>query len=248
MPVARLDEFLEAAEQYMLGPSRTPWKLSVLSSEDAYDSIKAVLAFNRENAGKVVIDSFEVKANTPSKIENTVDALPDFLTGYFELTPTAPNFSDLVASLAINRQCAKIRTGGVTPDAFPRSKDVIRFVRTCMGANVPFKATAGLHHPIRCFKPLTYDDNAPKGTMHGFLNMFVMTGFARESAKSHILEEILEDEFSEAFKFEDDAITWRDENKLELWQIQRLRRFGIQSFGSCSFEEPVEDLGGLGLL
>ena len=248
LPVARLDEFLEAAEQYMTGPNRTPWRLSVLSSEDAYDSIKAIMAFNRGNSGKVTIDSFEVKANSTSKIENTVDALPDFLTAYFEIPPAAANFPDLVASLAINRQCAKIRTGGVTADAFPKSKEVIRFVRTCMAANVPFKATAGLHHPIRCFKPLTYDENAPSGTMHGFLNMFLMTGFARESFKPEVLDEVLEDEFAEAFTFDEESVTWRAEKALKLWQIERLRRFGIQSFGSCSFEEPVEDLKELGLL
>ena len=248
LPVARLDEFLEAANQYMTGPNRSPWRLSVLSSEDAYESIKAIMSFNRENAGKVIVDSFEVKANSTSKIENTVDALPPFLTAYFEIPPAAANFPDLVASLAINRQCAKIRTGGVTADAFPKSKEVIRFVRTCMAANVPFKATAGLHHPIRCFKPLTYDDNAPTGTMHGFLNVFLMTGFARESFKPEVLEEVLEDEFAEAFTFDDESITWRGEKALKLWQIERLRRFGIQSFGSCSFEEPVEDLKELGLL
>lgn len=248
LPVARLDEFLEASAQYMTGPNRTPWRLSVLSSEDAYDSIKTVMAFNRANSGKVIIDSFEVKANTTSKIENTVDAMPDFLTAYFEIPPASANFPDLVASLAINRQCAKIRTGGVTADAFPKSKEVIRFIRTCMAANVPFKATAGLHHPIRCFKPLTYEDNAPSGTMHGFLNVFLMTGFARESFKPDVLEEVLEDEFAEAFRFDEDSITWREETALKIWQIERLRRFGIQSFGSCSFEEPVEDLRELGLL
>ena len=42
---------------------------------------------------------------------------------------------------------AKLRTGGVVPEAFPKSLDIIRFVRTCAAANVPFKATAGLHHP-----------------------------------------------------------------------------------------------------
>jgi hypothetical protein len=84
--------------------------------------------------------------------------------------------------------------------------------------------------------------------MHGFLNVFLMTGFARESYKPDVLEEVLEDEFAEAFTFDPESITWRSENKLELWQIDRLRRFGIQSFGSCSFEEPVEDLSELGLL
>jgi len=89
---------------------------------------------------------------------------------------------------------------------------------------------------------------SPSGTMHGFLNLFLMTGFARESYKPDVLEELMEEEFSEVFHFDDQGITWRGENTLSVWQIERLRRLGFQSFGSCSFEEPIEDLKALGLL
>jgi hypothetical protein len=121
-------------------------------------------------------------------------------------------------------------------------------VRTCLAGNVPFKATAGLHHPIRCYRPLTYAQGGPSGTMHGFLNLFLMTGFARESFKPDTLEELMEEEFGEVFQFDENGLTWRGENFLSNWQLERLRRLGIQSFGSCSFEEPVEDLKALGLL
>src|SRR5437764_57457 len=96
--------------------------------------------------------------------------------------------------------------GGFTPEESPRSRDVIRFVRTCLAGNVPFKATAGLHHPIRCFRPLTYAENGPSGTMHGFLNLFLMTGFARESYRPDMLEELMEEEFSEVFHFDAQGI------------------------------------------
>ena len=100
-----------------------------------------------------------------------------FCTAYFEL-PLGENLADLVSTLAIRGQCAKIRTGGLTADAFPSTAQIIRFTRTCLAANVPFKATAGLHHPIRCFKPLTYAPDAPSGMMHGFLNVSLAAGFA----------------------------------------------------------------------
>ncbi|MFN6963589.1 MAG: hypothetical protein ACK4S4_07465 [Pyrinomonadaceae bacterium] len=247
VPAARLAEFREHAEPYVANPGRSPWHLSVLAGEDVYESIKTIVDFNRDNAGQVIADSFEVRASTPSKIENTVDALPDWLIAYFELPIDAPHFAELISTVAVNKQRAKIRTGGVTADAFPRSRDVIRFVRTCTAANVPFKATAGLHHPIRCFKPLTYEPDAPQGTMHGFLNLFLMTAFARQSFPPGLLEELMEEEFEEAFSFSDTHVAWRD-HELALWQLERTRRFGIQSFGSCSFEEPVEDLKALGLL
>src|SRR5690606_41708167 len=121
--------------------------------------------------------------------------LTEGITAYFEVAMNE-NFADLVSTLAIRGQRAKVRTGGVTHDAFPTSRELIRFVRTCMAANVPFKATAGLHHPIRCFKPLTYAADAPMGPMHGFPNMLLMTGFAREGFRPNILEDLMEDEFA----------------------------------------------------
>ena len=246
VPVARLDELKEAASQFV-ERDRDPWRISALAAEDIYDTFRRLTRFNEQNAGAFVVDSLEVKANTVSKIENTVDMMPEGLTAFFEIG-LGQNFAELIATLAIDRQHAKIRTGGVRPEDFPRSRDIIRFVRTCLAGNVPFKATAGLHHPIRCYRPLTYSEGGPSGTMHGFLNMFLMTGFARESFKPDSLEELMEEEFGEVFQFDENGVTWRGENFLSNWQLERLRRLGIQSFGSCSFEEPIEDLKALGLL
>ena len=117
-----------------------------------------------------------------------------------------------------------------------------------MAANVPFKATAGLHHPIHCFRPLTYAPDAPQGTMHGFLNVLMMTGFARESYRVSLLEELMEEEFDEAFKFRENGAGWRGEHFLTAGHLDRLRSRGMISFGSCSFDEPVADLRSLGLL
>ena len=148
----------------------------------------------------------------------------------------------------MKQQRAKLRTGGVVTDDFPKTHEIIRFVRTCMAANVPFKATAGLHHPIRCYKPLTYAENAPQGTMHGFLNVLLMTGFARESYRVSLLEELMEEEFGEAFTFGELDVKWRDDHFLTNSHLSLLRRKGMISFGSCSFDEPIADLQSLGVL
>ncbi len=245
VPVARLDEFLDDARSHLT--EGVPWQLSVLAGEDITTTLREIKIFNAENYGCVICDSIEVKANTVSKIENTVAALPEDITAYFEIS-TGDNFAELVSTLALKKQRAKIRTGGTLREDIPASREVIRFVRTCMAANVPFKATAGLHHPIRCYRPLTYAADAPKGTMHGFLNVLLMTGFARESYRVALLEELMEEEFDEAFAFRDNGIAWRDEHFLTEGHIERLRSKGMISFGSCSFTEPVEDLQGLGLL
>ncbi len=247
VPSVQLGEFIENAGDFISRDGSSAWRLSVLAGEDINQSIREIKEFVAEYGPGVVVDSIEVRANTVSKIENTVLLLPAGTKAYFELS-LGKNFADLLAKVAMTGQFAKIRTGGVTPGAFPRSDEVIRFVRSCLAANVPFKATAGLHHPIRCFRPLTYEANSPKGTMHGFLNLFLMTGFAREGFRTSLLEDLMEEEFDEVFRFGDQTLSWRGEYRLNLWQIEALRKKGIHSFGSCSFDEPIADLQKLGVL
>lgn len=136
---------------------------------------------------------------------------------------------------------AKIRTGGVTADAFPAIERVAAFIRECRAEGVAFKATAGLHHPLRCVKPLTYEPNAATGTMHGFLNVFLAAAMAGDE------EAILAETDPRAFSFDDDGAVWRD-RRVSTDDLARMRRDFAISFGSCSFEEPIADLQQLGWL
>lgn len=244
---ARLAEFYENARDFISRDAATAWRVSVVVGENVYETLRAVEEFNAGRGPGIVCDTLEIKTDTTTLIENTAASLPAGVAAYFEIAADE-KMPDLIAALALNGQRAKIRTGGVTPDAFPRTIDVIRFVRSCLAANVPFKATAGLHHPIRCFRPLTYENNSPKGTMHGFLNLFLMTGFAREGFKPNLLENVMEEEFEEVFRFDDQSAIWRDDFSLNLRQIENMRARGIRSFGSCSFDEPIADLQKLGAL
>lgn len=244
IPAARLGEFIENTGDFVRRGD--DWRLSVLAGEDVSDTIRRIDEFNKKNSARVSCDVLELKASTVSEIENAVSALPDYLTAYFEI-PNDERLADLIAALAIRGQRAKIRTGGITNEAFPTTAEIIRFVRTCLAANVPFKATAGLHHALRCFKPLTYESSAPMGAMHGFLNLFLAIGFARQGFKPNLLESLLEDEFAESFEFTDGGITWHRDYILTVAQIARARQ-SIVSFGSCSFDEPVADLQEMKLL
>jgi hypothetical protein len=246
LPVARLDEFIENTGDFIPRDPNNGWRLSVLAGENLPETIRRIENFNAQNSARVLCDVLELKAHTESEIENAVNALPDYLTAYFEI-PVDKRLPDLVTALAIRGQRAKIRTGGVTNDAFPTTAEIIRFIRTCLAANVPFKATAGLHHALRCFKPLTYESNAPMGAMHGFLNLFLATGFARQGFKPNLLESLLEDEFPESLEFSDGGVTWHRDYILTVAQIARTRQ-SIISFGSCSFDEPVADLQEMELL
>ncbi|HMT07507.1 MAG TPA: hypothetical protein PKA82_05845 [Pyrinomonadaceae bacterium] len=245
--VARLEEFYEAARDFVSRDAAHSWRVAVVAGEDLHATIRQVEDFNATNGPGIVCDVIEMKADTVYQIESISKSLPRAVTVYFEIDPKVELVEKLMA-IAAGGQRAKLRTGGITPEAFPKSVDIVRFVTACVAANVPFKATAGLHHPIRCFRPLTYEANSAKGTMHGFLNLFLMTGFAIESYRRSFLEDVMEEEFEEVFAVEPQSISWRGEYALNVHQIERLRTIGIQSFGSCSFDEPVADLQTLGML
>lgn len=139
---------------------------------------------------------------------------------------------------------AKVRTGGVKPEAIPPVEEVAKFIRACAERRLPFKATAGLHHPVRAEHPLTYEPDAPRAVMHGFLNVFVAAAFAWHGERD--IEPILAEMDAAAFRF-DDRVHWRDRS-LSAEQVRDARVSFAHSFGSCSFEEPVRDLQALGLL
>ncbi|HEX8171971.1 MAG TPA: hypothetical protein VF824_15650 [Thermoanaerobaculia bacterium] len=136
---------------------------------------------------------------------------------------------------------AKLRTGGLTAEAFPSAARIAEFLRACREHGVAFKATAGLHHPVRCVRPLTYAPDAPRGTMHGFLNLFLAAAMLDDA------EAVLNENDPHAFAFDDDGASWRD-RRVATEEIMAMRRDFALSFGSCSFEEPIADLQELGLL
>jgi hypothetical protein len=141
---------------------------------------------------------------------------------------------------------AKVRTGGLTPEAIPSPAALADFLRYAARHRLPFKATAGLHHPIRSLRPLTYAPDSPRAVMHGFLNVFVAAVFAW-SGEEKLLPEIIGEEDPRAFVFAGDVLRWR-EFSFTARQIQVARRDFAHSFGSCSFEEPLADLRELGYL
>lgn len=247
-PVARLGEFesqFEAATQtHALDDNKTSlWKLSVLSGADIISDLSAINEFNRRHA---LIDTIEIKAESIEEIERAMLSLKSTLTVYVEI-PIANDPHTLVEVIARTGARAKVRTGGLTPEAIPSSVNLARFIAACASANVAFKATAGLHHPIRAVHRLTYEPDSPTGLMHGFLNVFLAAAWIYTGLPMNQVIELLDETSPAAFKFDDDGVTWR-EYRLTNDQLARAREDFAIAFGSCSFEEPVADLYSLGLL
>jgi hypothetical protein len=246
VPLRRLKELEEAAKDLLpRGADSEPWRLSVLVADDVHAAGEEMLKFNCHHwsgspDGHAVIDVAELKASTAGEIESQRTELPRFFTAYFEI-PTKGDISPLVKSLARGGSRAKIRTGGVTPDAFPPPDEIIYFITACQKEGVAFKATAGLHHPIRGAYRLTYEPDSPTGKMYGFLNVFIAAAFMHAGKSEETALAVLEEEDPSAFSFPDDAIVWRDK-RIDAEQIRSSRAELAISFGSCSFREPVDEL------
>jgi hypothetical protein len=251
VPAARLQEFEDAAAALLPRDAETPpWTISVLGGADPVDDAERVWAFNERHAhraiGRAVIDTMELRADDASAAERVARSVPAGVTAYVEI-PIADDPSDLIGVLRGVGARAKVRTGGVTADAFPAPAAVARFLRACADAGIPFKATAGLHHPLRGDYRLTYDADSPTGAMFGFLNVFLAAALAAQGLDLGELERILTESDPAAIQFDAQGVSWRG-RRLDLDDLRHLRARAAVAFGSCSFSEPVAELRALHII
>ena len=245
VPVTRLDE-LAAATNANGRQDEVVWPISALVGADPAGDFQAIRAFNARAAGRFAVESVELRAATADAIDFALAQRRDALEHYVEIAiEQDPRL--LLQAIARHGARAKVRTGGVTPEAFPSPAALARFIVACAELGVPFKATAGLHHPLRGEQPLTYESGAPAATMFGFLGLFTAGALARTGADEATVVQVLEERDASAFSFTDDALRWRDRT-IALAQVSASRHEFALSFGSCSFREPVDDLQRLGIL
>ncbi len=245
VPVARLAEF-ESTASPCLPAAGSPWRLAGLAGPDLPADLAAITAFNSRLAGRALVDTLEMKAGAPDAIARALTAVDGRLDVYVEI-PLADDPAPLVAALARLGGRAKVRTGGVTPDAFPAPADLLRFLQRCVEAGVAFKATAGLHHPLRGAYRLTYAPDSPSATMFGFLNVFLTAAFLEHRMGGADALALLEETSPDAFRLEEEGVGWRS-HRLDDAELRHTRRRSALAFGSCSFQEPIDDLHALGLL
>ena len=255
LPVA---EFAAAARGLSQFDSEHPLRISALGPKtDSAESFRATLVAAMELIGSLranseqiaLIEQFEmplpaeVTADTLKAIRSSAD--PQLRTFWEGPADSAERAIKLMADnnrAHANRKLGfKLRTGGVAANAFPSSAEIAS-VLACAGIHrVPIKFTAGLHHPVRLF----HDSVQTK--MHGFLNVLGSGVLALEHDWTEKqIEEMLDDEDPASFSFTDNSFAWRD------WKIPAERivihRELVTSLGSCSFDEPREDLRALKLL
>lgn len=253
IPVARFEEFERLAHGVLpvvSGPTHDDaWGITALTAPAGDPGfardIEAIEQFNDRHAERgadaAYVDCIEVKAGSADAIDAALDLVTDDLFPYFEI-PVDRDPRGLIAALAGLDAGAKIRTGGLVADAHPTVEQVAGFLLACARAEVPFKATAGLHHPLR------HEAREVGCRQHGFLNLFVGAALAMTGAIDEAgLITLLGDEDATSFRVADDGIAWRD-RRLTVGQLRQSRDAFAHAFGSCSIDEPLADLRALRLL
>ncbi|MDE3152319.1 MAG: hypothetical protein KGL93_08725 [Gemmatimonadota bacterium] len=248
VPASRLEEFETAGAELLPASASSSWALSALVGADVELDARSIEQFNDRHRdarnGAVHVDTVELKASTPDAIR----AADEFVGGFdaFIEVPVAEDPAALIVAIADVGAKAKLRAGGLTPDAIPGARHVVRFIRRCVEHDVAFKATAGLHHPLRAEYALTYEAGAPRGVLYGFMNMLLTAALMRHGLDDAAALDLLEERDPAAIRVDGDTVRWR-EHALAADQLREARH-EIVAFGSCSFREPVDELRALGLL
>jgi hypothetical protein len=178
------------------------------------------------------------QADAVAAVVDALDRAPlAAAAGYVEIPPHAiadpATAGQLLAIVDSHGYRPKLRTGGVTAQAFPDEATLASCLTAVIDRRTPFKCTAGLHHAVR---HTAADTGLPH---HGFLNVLLAVAAAAGGASTEEVCVLLAERDPETVAariagLDDDAIADS--------------RYLFISFGTCSTDEPVADLVALGLL
>lgn len=231
-PAARLEELLSAIPAGAQG-----LRVSATIGTDLDADWNRIAAFNQAGAGSGhQVTAAELKVPDAAAVLRAAERLRSLDRWYGEVA-----FGDttILDALVAAGGRAKIRMGGVTAEAFPSPAAVAEFLVAAAARKLPFKATAGLHHPVRGTYRLTYAPDAPSGTMYGYLNLLAAARLASEGAAASAVESALTLPAG-AFRVEADTLAWPG-GRINHATAVSLRR-AFHGFGSCSFREPIDEL------
>jgi hypothetical protein len=216
------------------------WTVSAIVREHMDEDAAAVQAFNQRAANQHVrVDTIECRPSSSDSITWLAKTFSPAFTVHVEVGvgPTAPDDLRVVARHQLR---AKVRTGGLAPDAFPAPASLVAFIESARDVGVPFKATAGLHHAIRGAYPLSDEIGAQSATMHGFVNLMLATAAVGERLPTTTAAALLTRTDHSALVFDDERVRWGDV-ELSIDAIGRMREAQCVGFGACSFREPADE-------
>lgn len=228
-----------------------PWEVGVIFDLPPGESAALCIDFQAEMDPVMTIAAAEARLSDPTAggVNSLLDAMlsvaPEVVP-FIEVDANVPipNQIDLVASALVERRRvggAKLRCGGVTKEMFPSTTQVAEFIVSATSRSLPFKATAGLHQPIR-----HYDENVGI-ERHGFLNILMAAALAESGMDQEGVESVVADTDPDAFAVSAMFASWNGHN-VPGSALRRIRQSGFIAYGSCDFDEPIEALAHLGFL
>jgi hypothetical protein len=231
------DEDLIAVAKEASGTGDTPLEVSVVITGGAGGIEPAVRYGDR--SPDIIVTAVEVRLRAEDdltrnalRVVRACDDCMDEENAFIEvgLDGAWERALDVVADAGY---AAKLRTGGLDSSLFPDADQVAAFITACLDREVAFKCTAGLHHAVRHTAADTGFEH------HGFLNVLLATRASLDGATQAEMAAVLENRQGGTLA--------RQARELAPEQAAGTRRW-FTSFGSCSIDEPRQDLIALGLL
>lgn len=261
-PATRLEE-LGGLLMSTMSAGEKPWPISVILDGDVARAAVAAHSFDAEMDPAAQVALLEValpsEASDGRPPDEAAVTIAPVVTAAMTASQVALPFFEVavgeswqagipnaVAALAQRRQMihrplgGKLRCGGGAPEAFPSSEQVAAFIMSCTALDLPFKATAGLHHPVRHY------DAEVDVMRHGFLNLLVAAALARSGFTIQEVTTVVDETDPAAFSLAAAGLSWRG-HRVRVGDLGRTRE-QFAAYGSCSFDEPVADLVALGMV
>jgi hypothetical protein len=242
---------LAAVATATLTRGESPWEISVVFDLPAGASATHAADFQAEMDPVMTIAAVEARLTEPTaeKLDSLLDAMLSVGTEVVPFVEVDRSGSitaqvGIIADALRSRRRVggtKLRCGGEVADLFPTSAEVAEFIMAVTDRGLPFKATAGLHQPIRHFDEDLGIDR------HGFINILMAAVLAGTGFHITTIEAIIEDKDPKDFSLSAVFASWRG-HEVPGSALRRTRQAGFVAYGSCDFDEPTEELKHLGFL
>jgi hypothetical protein len=227
------------------------WEIGVVFDIPAGQAASLAAAFHAEMEPAITVAAAEARIGDPTldgirSLVTTIGSINPDIVAFLEVLRTVDVRTQIDAIGAVLRESgmaggAKLRCGGITADLFPSTEEVAEFILEAVDATVPFKATAGLHQPIRHY------DESLGVWRHGFVNLLIATAAATAGEPHGVIHEIVAETDPDAFAISPVFATWRD-LRFPGSALRRMRQHNFIAYGSCDFDEPIGALTDLSLL
>src|SRR5580765_5063845 len=198
VPAARLQEFRDARGG--------AWQLAAIAGNELAKDMESIARFNAHSEGATV-DTVEFRVLTPEALREAIGLAPARYQRFAEW-PLGSDPAPFVAVVLGTGVHAKFRTGGIVEDAFPEVNMLLGHLAAVIAGGIPFKCTAGLHHPVRGQYRLTYESGSAQGRMFGYLNVMLAAAALQKGLGLDTARSILLEEDGHAFRFGEGRIEW----------------------------------------